>query len=170
MEVTRVANFLGFAGLSARLGKDTAHKYVSLDTFLHLYVFSDTHDLLQMKNRCLNFTETVSNTCAVLKSPSFLQLPMEFLVSLISNDTFVAREYDILQAVLQWRDANQKSTEEMDAVTKCIRLSRFIPREIFTKVEPTGLFNERRILTAVRVLDTPDLSQTQPRGRFGRFW
>jgi BTB/POZ domain-containing protein 9 len=166
LEVTRVANFLGFAGLSARLGRDTAYKNVSLDTFLHLYVFSDTHDLPQMKTICLSFTETVSNTLAVLKSPSFLQLPMEFLVSLISNDIFVAPEYDILQAVLQWRDVNQKSTEEMDAVTKCIRLSRFIPREIFTKVEPTGLFNERRILTAVRVLDTPDLSQTQPRGRF----
>ena len=105
---------MGFAGLSSTLGRLAAHKNVSLDTFLHLYVFSDTHDLPEMKERCLRFTEDFFNALAVLKSPSFFELPKEYLASLISNDTFVAPEYDILQAVLKWKEHNDISVEETE--------------------------------------------------------
>ena len=170
MEVIRIANFLGFAGLSSSLGTFTAQENVSLDTFLRLYVFSDMYELTEMKKRCLNFTESVSNTLMILKSPSFLELPKEYLVSLISSDMFVAPEYEILQSVLRWKDHNNKSVEEMEGVTKCIRFSRFSAREMFTEVEPMGLFSETQILAAVRVLEKPDLSQMQPRGRIGGLW
>ena len=150
--------------MASTLGEHTA-KYVSEDTFLRLFVYSDVHDLPDMKKKCFEFTET--NTREVLKSPSFLKLPEEYLVSLISSDRFVASEYDILQAVLKWKEYNEKSVEEMEEITKCIRLSRFSTQEIFTKVQPTGLFNEARLFAGIQVLWKPILSEMQPRGRIG---
>ena len=108
--------------MASTLGEHTA-KYVSEDIFLRLFVYSDVHDLPDMKEKCFNFTETKSNSLEVLKSPSFLKLPEEYLMSFISSDRFVASEYDILQAVLKWKDYNEKSVEEMEEITKCIRLS-----------------------------------------------
>ena len=152
--------------MASTLGEHTA-KCVSEDTFLRLFVYSDVHDLPDMEKKCFEFTETKSNTLEVLKSPSFLKLPEEYLVSLISSDRFVASEYDILQAVLKWKEYNEKSVEEMEEVTKCIRLSPFSKREIFTKVQPTGLFNEARLFAGIQVLCKPILSEMQPRGRIG---
>ena len=86
-------------------------------------------------------------------------------MSLISSDRFVASEYDILQAVLKWKEYNEKSVEEMEEITKCIRLSRFSTPEIFTKVQPTGLFNEASLFAGIQVLWKPILSEMQPRGR-----
>ena len=152
--------------MASTLGEHTA-KYVSEHTFLRLFVYSDIHDLPDMKKKCFEFTETKSNTLEVLKSPSFLKLPEEYLVSLISSDRFVASEYDILQAVLKWKEYNEKSVEEMEEITKCIRLSRFSTPEMFTKVQPTGLFNEASLFAGIQVLWKPILSEMQPRGRIG---
>ena len=144
--------------MASTLGEHTA-KCVSEDTFLRLFVYNDVYDLPDMKEKCFNFTETKSNSLEVLKSPSFLKLPEEYLVSLISRDRFVASEYDILQAVLKWKE---KSVEEMEEITKSIRLSRFSTQEIFTKVQPTGLFNEGSLFAGIQVLCKPILSEMQP--------
>lgn len=163
MEIISVANFLQFDDLKKDLGQ-IVEANVSVDTVLPLYVHSDIHDLPEVKKKCLECIEQKSNPAKILKSDSFLELPEKYLVSLISKDTFVAPECDILEAVVRWKEYNERSVKEMEDVTQHIRLSRFSTQEIFTKVEPTGLFSEEHIFKSVRVLNIPNVSLTQPRG------
>ena len=164
MEIISVANFLQFDDLKKDLGQ-IVEANVSVDTVLPLYVHSDTHDLHEVKKKCLKCIEEKSNPAKILKSESFLKLPEKYVVNLISKDTFVAPECDILEAVVRWKEYNERSTEEMKDITQQIRLSRFSTQEIFIQVEPTGLFREEDIFESVRVLNIPNLSLTQPRGR-----
>ena len=164
MEIISVANFLQFDDLKKDLGQ-IVEANVSVDTVLPFYEHSDTHDLPEVKKKCLECIEEKSNPPKILKSDSFLELPEKYLVSLISEDIFVAPECDILEAVVRWKEYNKRSVDEMKDVTQQIRLSRFST----IKVEPTGLFSEEHILESVRILNTPNLSQTQPRGISSKF-
>ena len=56
-------------------------------------------------------------------------------------------------AVLRWKEHNQKDVDEMAEVVGCIRLGRFTMREMFTTVQPSGLFTYAQILGGLRVLN-----------------
>ena len=152
--------------MKSKLGKHAVEN-IDIESVLPLYVFNDQNNLqlIEVEEKCISFIDGHAPT--ILKSPSFLELPEEYVVRLISRTTFVAPEKDILEAVLKWKEQNEKSVEEMSEVAKCIRLSRFSTQEIFTVVEPTGLFGKAQLLDEVRVLIKPILSKTQPRGQIG---
>ena len=165
LDIMYAADYLGYDTLKSKLGTHLASN-IDADSVLKLYVFSKENNLLNPYNvdkECLEFIEDHSNTGTILKSSGSLELPREYLIALISRDTFVAPENDILQAVVKWRAHND--VEDMVDVAQHIRLSRFTALEIFTIVEPTGLFTETDILDGIRVLDTTNLSMTCPRGR-----
>ena len=172
MEILRAADYLGFNKLKSQLGDHLANN-IDDETALKLYVFSQQNELLKehhMGKKCLEFIEDPSNTCTILKSEEFLELPKGCLIALISRDSFVAPEKDILQAVADWKthqehNDNMVDEEDMAEVVQHIRLSRFTAMEIFKIVEPTRLFTERDILNGIRVINTANLSETQPRGR-----
>ena len=169
MEVAVVADRLGFVDLKSSLGEKVS-THINNDTALPLLVRSDTHHDPELHKKCLEFIEAGQNILNILKSPSFLDLSEDDLITLISRDTFVAPELDIFQAVLDWKKHNQRSVEEMAEVVKCIRFGRFLSAKvIFNKVEPTGLFSEASILKGLRVLFKPILEEMQPRGKIGKF-
>ena len=169
MEVAVVADRFSFVDIKSSLGEQ-ASKYISYDTVLPLLVHSDAHHTPELHKKCLEFIEAEQNTCKVLVSPSFLDLPEGNLISLISRDTFVAPELAIFRAVLHWKKHNQRSVEEMAEVVKCIRFGRFLSaRVMFTEIEPTELFSEASILMGLRVLCKPILEEMQPRGKVGKF-
>ena len=79
----------------------------------------------------------------------------------------MAPELAILQAVVRWKEHNEKNVEELEQVLEHIRLSELSPQVIFNEVEPMKLFSHKRILTAVRLQYRPSITETQPRGRKG---
>ena len=169
MEVAVVADRLSFVNLKSSLREKVA-TYIDNHTALLLLVHSDAHNDPELHKKCLEFIEAEQNILNVLDSPSFLHLSESNLITLISRDTFVAPELDIFQAVLDWKEHNQKSVEEMAEVVKCIRFGRFPSAQvIFTEIEPTGLFSEASILMGLRVLCKPILYKMQPRGKIGKF-
>ena len=80
----------------------------------------------------------------------------------------MAPELAILQAVVRWKEHNEKSVEELAQVLEHVRLSEFSLQEIFNEVEPMELFSQESILTAVRLQYRPSVTQTCPRGRKGK--
>ena len=157
---------MSFTELKSKLGEHLKNS-INVGTVIKLYVFSKGNELLtahHIDKKCLDFIENPSNTSAILKSEEFLELPKDYLKEVISRDTFVAPENDILQAVLKWKAHNEE--EDIAGIVEQIRLSRFTAMEIFTIVEPTGLFTETDILDGIRVVNTADLSRTRPRGRY----
>lgn len=166
LDIISAADHMCFTKLKKKLGDHLANN-IDVHTVIQLYVFSHGNELLteyDMDRKCLEFIEDPKNTSTILKSDKFLELPKECLKELISRDTFVAPEGDILQAVLKWKGHNK---EDMADVARHIRLSRFTAMEIFTIVEPTGLFTETELLDGARVVNTANLSKTHPRGRYG---
>ena len=166
MDIIRTADYLRFDQLKSST-EHVAKKYICHDTVLQLCVYIEKYNLQlpHLEAELCEFTAIRSNTCRMLESPSFLELPQECVVSLLSRDTFVASEHEILEAVLRWKRYNKMSNKEMSEVVKCIRLCRFSTREIFTEVEPTGLFTEIELLAGLRILSKPDLLAAKPRGR-----
>ena len=78
-----VADRFSFVALKEALG-DHLSRSISLDTAIPLLVHSDTYHLPELHNKCLCFIEDKSNTKEVLQSPSFLDLPEENLIAIIS--------------------------------------------------------------------------------------
>ena len=165
LAILRAADYLQCNDLKSALGEYFT-KLISHDTALKMYVYTKTNNLqlLSLCKQCLSFIEQESNTLKIMESPDFLELSEEHLTALLSRDSFLAQEGHILQAVLRWKEHNRRSVEEMEKVIGCIRLSRFSPREMFTAVQPSGLFSEAAILAGMRVLSLPVLSETKPRG------
>ncbi|CAI8009655.1 BTB/POZ domain-containing protein 9 [Geodia barretti] len=166
LAITYAADCMSFTELKSKLGEHLKNS-INVGTVIKLYVFSKGNELLtahHIDKKCLDFIENPSNTSAILKSEEFLELPKDYLKEVISRDTFVAPENDILQAVLKWKAHNEE--EDIAGIVEQIRLSRFTAMEIFTIVEPTGLFTETDILDGIRVVNTADLSRTRPRGRY----
>ena len=79
----------------------------------------------------------------------------------------MAPELAIFQAVVRWKEHNERSVEELARVLEHVRLGEFSPQEIFNEVEPTKLFSQESILTAVRLQYRPNVTATHPRGRKG---
>ena len=171
MDVVEVADRFSFVALKEALDEELS-SHISLDTVLLLLFSSEKYHLPELEKMCWKFVEDESNTVRILSSPTFLDLPEHALISLISRDGLTISERDIFQAVLRWKERNGKSTEEMAEVVKCIRLSEFsTAKEIFTEVEPTKLFGESSILSALRAICSPPANGTRtgkPRGRKGR--
>ena len=156
------ADYLCFESFKLKLGEHLISN-VDSETALQLYVFSHSYNLQKLSEKCLEQIEKDPKN--ILKTKDFVDLPDEYLIELISRDTFVVPESNILQGVLKWKAHNERSFEDMKEITKCIRLSRFTLEEIFTIVLPSGLFSETSLLERVRIQVIPDLSMTQPRGR-----
>ena len=161
----RAADYFRLDGLKTVLGEHLT-KLISHDTVLKIYAYHESNNLQLpgLSNMCLEFFSNTINTVAALSSPEFLELSQEQLTTLLSRDTFLAPEGEILQAVLRWKEHNKKSVDEMKEVVGCVRLSRFTTKEMFTEVKPSGLFNDSDILAGIEVLSIPVLSETKPRG------
>ena len=167
LDIICAADYLIFDDLKLILGEHVA-KNIDSTTVLPLFAFSRSNDSLQAHDvcaKCLKFIEQTANTSNLLKSKEFLKLPEEHLKELISCDTFVAPEVEILDMVLRWKEHNEKSVDEMAKIIECIRLGRFTMKEMFTIAQPSGLFSETRLLAGVRVLGLPLLSEIYPRGK-----
>ena len=161
--------YLRFDFLKSTIVKHTFENSC-IENVLPLYVLNDRSNLQlsEVEEKCISFIDGHAPT--LLKSPSFLELPQEYVVRIISRTTFVAPEKDILKAVMKWKGSNKKSVEEMSEVAKCIRLSRFSTQDIFTVVEPTGFYSKVQLLHGIRILMKPILSETEPRGQIGELY
>ena len=162
LDLFRAADYLRFVSLKLKLGEHLTNN-IDIETVLQLYVFSQSYNMKNLYDKCLEYIEKEPN--AILKARDFIDLEEEYLIELISRDTFVVPESDILQSVLKWKEHNERSVEDMKEITKCIRLSRFTLEEIFTIVVASGLFSDACLLERVRVQVIPVLSKTKPRGK-----
>ena len=168
--MSSVADRFGFVSLKQALGDQLSQKYISLETVLLLLVHSDIYHLQQLHKACVAFIENKEHSVQVLTHPSLLHLPKPSLAAIISRDTFVAPEIEILRAVQRWKEHNSKPVEEITELLECVRLSEFSsPEQIFTEVEPTGLLDSQTILAGVRAIFKPCLTEMRPRGRKGVF-
>lgn len=168
LEVSTVADRFGFVSLKEALGDQLSLNYVSLDTVLLLLVHSDIHHLRQLHSSCLTFIENKENSVNVLRHPSLLLLPEASFTSIISRDSFVVPEIEVLKAVEKWKKHNSKTVAEIGKLLECVRLSEFSsPEQIFGEVEPTGLLDSQTILTGIRTICKPCLIEMNPRGRKG---
>ncbi|CAI8010682.1 BTB/POZ domain-containing protein 9, partial [Geodia barretti] len=166
LEVSSVADRFGFVSLKEALGDQLSQNYISLDTVLLLLVHSDIYHLQQLHSSCVAFIENKENSVKVLQHPSLLHLPMESLAAVISRDTFVAPEIEILRAVQRWKKRNAKEVKEIRELLECVRLSEFSsPEQIFKEVEPTGLLDSQTILAGIRTICKPCLTEMRPRGK-----
>ena len=167
METVEVADRFSFTALKQALG-DQLSSHVSLETALLLLVNSEKYHLPNLEKTCWEFIEDESNTAKVLNCSAFLDLPEHSLVNVLSRDSLVVPEIDIFRALLRWKEGNERSVEEMAEVLKCVRLSEFSSaQQVFSEVEPTGLFDEKTILGAVRMICSPTVTTMRPRGRKG---
>ena len=163
-----MADRFGFVSLKEALGDQLSQSHISLDTVLLLFVHSDTYHLQQLHKSCLNFIEKEENTTRVLHHPSLLLLPQEALAAILSRDTFMTPEIEILRAVERWKEHNSKKVGEIATLLDCVRLSEFSSaEEVFQEVEPMGLLDSQAILAGVRVMCKPCLSEMKPRGKIG---
>ena len=144
-----VADRFGFLALKETL-EYQLFNHISLNTVIPLLIHSDTYNLPELQKKCLCFIESKPNTTKVLQSPSILDLSEENLIGIISRDSLVVPELAIFQAVVRWKEHNERSAEEVAEVLEHIRLSEFSPQEIFNEVEPTKLFSQERLLIALR--------------------
>ena len=165
-----MADRFGFVSLKEALGDQLSQNYISLDTVLLLLVHSDIYHLQQLHSSCVAFIENKENSVKVLQHPSLLHLPMESLAAVISRDTFVAPEIEILRAVQRWKKRNAKEVKEIRELLECVRLSEFSsPEQIFKEVEPTGLLDSQTILAGIRTICKPCLTEMRPRGKKGSY-
>ena len=171
LDIILAADYFNFDDLKSILGKNLANR-IDLSNVLQCYAFNQSNGVLLqqfgIREKCLKIMEE-NEQYQILRSSEFLELPEQYLIEIISRDEFVVPEGDILQAVLRWKEHNNKSVEEMASVTKCIRLSCFTPKEIFTQVQSSGLFSEAQLLAGIKVLTMANLSELQPRGRDCKF-
>ena len=171
METLRAADYLRFEHLKTTLGEHVAG-IITNENVLYIHCYNEKYNLQLpgVEQRLLKDIEDRTIACKILKSQTFQELPEEHLIALISRDTFVAPEYDILQAVIRWKEHNEVENNISDSeVAECIRLSRFTTKQIFNLVERTSLFSEKKIVDGVRVLTRPILSETKPRGKSCKF-
>ena len=163
-----MADRFGFVSLKEALGDQLSQSHVSLDTVLLLFVHSDTYHLQQLHKSCLDFIEKEENMIRVLHHSSLLLLPQEGLAAILSRDTFMTPEIEILRAVERWKEHNSKKVGEIATLLDCVRLSEFSSaEEVFQEVEPMGLLDSQTILAGVRVMCKPCLSEMKPRGKIG---
>ena len=168
--MSSVADRFGFVSLKQALGDQLSQKYISLETVLLLLVHSDIYHLQQLHKACVAFIENKEHSVQVLTHPSLLHLPKPSLAAIISRDTFVAPEIEILRAVQRWKEHNTKPVEEITELLECVRLSEFSSsKQIFMEVEPTGLLDSETILAGVRAICKPCLTEMRPRGRKGTY-
>ena len=165
-EVIAAADHFGFVDLKDALVLMFS-KFISIDNVVPLLVTSDTYQFPELHSKCLCFIEDKANTLAVLQSSAFLCLPEESLIQIISRDTLVAPELAIFKAVVQWKEHNSSSAEQTARVLQHIRLGEFSLQEICNEVEPTGLFSQESIMTALRLQYTPSAMDKRGRGRKG---
>ena len=162
LELVALADRFGFTYLKVAIAAQL-EKNISDDTLLQILVYADLCDLRELHQKCLCYCD--EHASAVLKSDSFLSLPESALKSLLSRDTLSIAELSVFEALLQWKEHNQRSTEEMKELFECVRLTRISPQELFEQVEPQGLFHESQILTAVRAQSMSQLHLLRPRGK-----
>ncbi len=165
LEVVSLADRFTFTPLKEAIGVQLGDR-ISASNVLELMVHADYSHLPDLHEQCLQFID--QNAEEVLGSEAFLSLPAHNLQSVISRDTFLVPEVAIFQAVLRWKEHNSgTSGEGLLQVLQCIRLSEISPPEIFGVVEPSGLFDDSKVLRAVRVQTKPELKEMQPRGKKG---
>ena len=166
LELVALADRFGFIYLKAAIAAQL-EKNISDVTVLQMLAYADLCDLHELHQKCLHYCD--EHTTAILKSENLLSLTEDALKSVISRDTLNVAELSILEALLQWKKHNQRSTEEMKELLECIHLTRFSPQELFERVELQGLFTGEQILAAVQAQSKPQLHLLRPRGKKGDF-
>ena len=164
LELVTLADRFGFTHLKAAIAAQL-EDHVSDDTVLQILVLADLHGLQQLCQKCLHHCD--EHATDILESESLLSLTEGALKSFISRDSFDTAELSVFEALLQWKEHNQRNTEEMKELLECVRLTRISPQELFEHVEPQGLFTEEQIFTAVRAQSMPQIHLLRPRGKKG---
>ena len=164
LELATLADRFGLIHLKTAIAAKLESR-VSVNNVLQLLVYADLHDLRNLHLRCLHYCD--QHPAPILKSGNFSSLPEDALKSILSRDTLDVAELSVFEALLQWKEHNQRNTEEMKEVLECIHLTRFSPQELFERVEPMGLFTKDEIFTALRAQSMPQLHLLRPRGKKG---
>ncbi len=135
---------------------------VTLDNVLTFFAYADVYQVKHLLDKCLCLID--ENSSSILKLDGFCSLISSTVQRIISRDTFVAPEVDIFKAVVQWTAHNSK---QVDDVVHSVRLCEIPAKDLFTTVEPTKLFDESEITTALRIQIKPEFENRKPRGKKG---
>lgn len=162
LEMVAAADLFMFEVLKEELGGQLFY-CIHLETVLPLLVHSETYHLPNLRQHCFRFIK--ENAMAVLQSSAFVYLPEEDLIKIISRDTLVVPELAIFKAVVRWKEHNNSGVEQTARVLQHVRLSELSPWEIVVDVQPTKLFSQESIMTALRLQHTPSVTENRGRGK-----
>ena len=102
LDVLKAADYLCFDCLKTALGEHLS-KLISHDTVLKIYIYHEINNL-QLHNLSKECVSYIDEDLAVLNSPEFLKLSEEHLTTLLSRDTLLVPEREVLVAVLRWKE------------------------------------------------------------------
>eukprot|EP00731_Ephydatia_muelleri_P000180 Em0001g180a len=137
-------------------------EHIDLDSVLPILLHASVHSVSLLNEKCLQFVD--HHTKEVLTGPSFLPLPKECVLAILSRDSLYVPEEEIFHAVTRWMDHNHHNKDIKDIIA-CVRLSEISPSVLFALVEPLGFFDGQCILDALRIQMKPELLEMRSRGR-----
>eukprot|EP00731_Ephydatia_muelleri_P000226 Em0001g226a len=140
-------------------------EHIDLDSVLPILLHASVHSVSLLNEKCLQFVD--HHAKEVLTGPSFLPLPKECVLAILSRDSLYVPEEEIFQAVTRWMDHNHHNKEDIKDIIACVRLSEISPSVLFALVEPSGFFDGQCILDALRIQMKPELLEMRSRGRLG---
>ena len=141
-------------------------EHIDLDSVLPILLHASVHSVSLLSEKCLQFVD--HHAKEVLTGPSFLPLPKECVLAILSRDSLYVPEEEIFQAVTRWMDHNHHNKEDIKDIIACVRLSEISPSVLFALVEPSGFFDGQCILDALRIQMKPELLEMRSFGRLGK--
>ena len=165
LDLLGLADRFDFQDLKVALEKHLC-SITNIAIVLCFLYYAELFNACELHRRCVNIVD--SNAEALLASEELLALPQDQFSSLISRDTFLVDELCVFKAVQRWKHHNGKTTKEMASLLKCVRLSEISSTELADVVQPSGLYCEGAVSTAIeaqkKTASEPTMS---PRGKKG---
>ncbi|XP_035667925.1 kelch-like protein 2 isoform X4 [Branchiostoma floridae] len=141
MEPDQVQDVMSAAGLLqvefvGRQAAEYMKNHLDVSNCADVLIYADMLGDLSLQETSMNFIASRFNQVAL--QPSFLQLPLSLLQSLLNReDLMTSSEDNIVQAALRWVDFNQEERlQHLPALCRCFRDSA-ISSELLAELETT---------------------------------
>ncbi|XP_053674687.1 BTB/POZ domain-containing protein 9 [Anopheles nili] len=146
LDTLGLANQYGFADLEMAIS-EYLREVLSLNNVCAILDAARLFALNGLTSVCHSFMDR--NATDILQHETFRNLSLDSLNSLLSRDTFFAREVEIFQAVYDWCRCNADNVHNVDDVVRKVRFSLMSLEELLSIVRPSGILDPDRLLDAI---------------------
>jgi BTB/POZ domain-containing protein 9 len=153
LEVIDLSNQYGFDKLKEELFKNSSFfkPLITLDNVVNVYIESMVHEILPLQQQVVQFIE--DNAKEFLDHESFKNLPHQYLMHLLSRDSFFAPEIKIYEGAMRWIEENQTLTtaDTVKKVLSTVRLPLIDTKDLINMARNTECIHQNALLYAIEM-------------------